>query len=148
MQKKDNLAVTDIYAYRKGKTLKIPLFLDPISAGFPSPAEDYIDKKLDLNQLVISHPAATFFVRVQGNSMIDAGIHSGDILVVDRSIEPGDRKIVIAVIDGDLLVKRLRKTDGKLVLESENPSYEVININPEMQFQVWGTVTYVIHRME
>ena len=80
-----------------------PLFMIPVEAGFPSPAEDYIEGELDLNKHLIKHPAATFFVRVAGDSMVDAGIHSGDILIVDRAIEPADKKVVIAVVNGDLL---------------------------------------------
>ncbi|MBW1794943.1 MAG: translesion error-prone DNA polymerase V autoproteolytic subunit [Deltaproteobacteria bacterium] len=85
-----------------------PLFMVPVAAGFPSPAEDYIEGKLDLNKHLIKHPAATFFVRVTGDSMVDAGIHPGDILIVDRAIEPADKKVVIAIIDGELTVKRIR----------------------------------------
>lgn len=84
-----------------------PLFMSSVEAGFPSPAEDYIEGRLDLNKHLIKHPAATFFVRVSGNSMINAGIYPGDILIVDRSLEAADKKIVIAVVDGELTVKRL-----------------------------------------
>ena len=86
---------------------KRPLFLVPVSAGFPSPADDYIENQLDLNKHLIKHPAATFFVKVKGDSMIDAGIHSGDILIIDRSLEATDKKVVIAVVDGELTVKNI-----------------------------------------
>ena len=117
----------------------------PVSAGFPSPAEDYIEGNLDLNQYLIRHPAATFFVKVTGSSMIDAGIHDGDILIVDRSLKPADRKVVIAVVNGELTVRRIRVNKGKVVLISENKDYQPLQIEEEMDFEVWGVVTTVIH---
>ena len=117
----------------------------PVAAGFPSPAEDYIEGKLDLNRHLIKHPAATFFVRVSGDSMIDAGIHPGDILIVDRSLEPADKKVVIAVIDGELTVKRIRIKKGRIYLMPENEKYKPIEIEKEMNFDIWGVVTNVIH---
>lgn len=123
----------------------MPLYLTSISAGFPSPAEDYIDRRLDLNEFLIRHPAATFFVRVEGDSMIDAGIHSGDILIVDRALEPSDNKIVIAVLNGELTVKRIRKIKEKLYLTAENPDFKKVELTPEMGIEVWGVVSYVIH---
>jgi len=122
-----------------------PLFMVPVAAGFPSPAEDYIEGTLDLNKHLIRHPAATFFVRVTGDSMINAGIHPGDILIVDRALEPADRKVVIAVIDGELTVKRIRNTGGRIFLMPENDRYRPIRISDDMDFQVWGVVTNVIH---
>lgn len=129
------------------KKLNLPLAITRISAGFPSPAEDYIDKKLDLNEYLIKHPAATFFVRVAGSSMINAGIHSGDILIVDRSVEPADKKIVIAVINGEMTVKRISKNAGKLYLVPENDAYKPLEITEGSEFQVWGVVTNVIHKV-
>lgn len=123
------------------------LFLVPVAAGFPSPAEDYIEGRLDLNQHLIRHPAATFFVRVTGDSMIDAGIHPGDILIVDRSLEPQDKKVVIAVINGELTVKRIRMQKGKAWLVPENGKYPRIEIREDMEFTVWGVVTSVIHQL-
>jgi DNA polymerase V len=125
----------------------LPLFLARVSAGFPSPADDYLDGRLDLNQHLVKHPAATFFVRASGDSMIGAGIHSGDILVVDRSLEPGTNSVVIAVINGDLTVKRILRTGGKLYLAPENPRYRPIEIREGMEFEVWGVVTNVIHSL-
>src|SRR5919205_1370652 len=95
-----------------------------VSAGMPTPAEDYIEGRLDLNRHLIKHPTTTFFVRVAGDSMRDAGIHSGDILVVDRSLEPNDANIVIAVVDGELTVKRIARRDGQIALLPDNPAYE------------------------
>ena len=121
--------------------------MSAVEAGFPSPAEDYIEGSLDLNKHLIKHPAATFFVRVSGDSMINAGIYPGDILIVDRSLEAIDKKIVIAVIDGELTVKRLKHRDNLLFLEPENEAYLPIKITKEMSFEVWGVVTNVIHKV-
>ncbi|MDQ1256385.1 MAG: polymerase [Candidatus Hydrogenedentes bacterium] len=117
----------------------------PVEAGFPSPADDYIEKPLDLNELMVEHPEATFFVRVKGDSMVDANIHSADILVVDRSREAHDGCVVVAVLDGEFTVKQLRNRDGQVLLLPANRKYRPITVTPEQDFQVWGVVTYVIH---
>ncbi|EFL52993.1 Peptidase S24/S26A/S26B, conserved region [Solidesulfovibrio fructosivorans JJ]] len=124
----------------------LPFYLTPVSAGFPSPAEDYLDQALDLNDLCIAHPAATFYVRASGESMRGAGIQSGDILVVDRAEEARPGRIVIAAVDGELTVKRLKHMDGRLFLAPENDAYKPIEIRPESSFEIWGVVTFVIHR--
>lgn len=124
-----------------------PLFMVSVSAGLPTPAEDYIEGRLDLNRHLIKHPAATFFVRVAGDSMIDAGIHPGDILVVDRALEPQDASVVIAVLDGELTVKRIKRRDGKVFLVPDNRAYEPLEIKADMEFEVWGVVTSVIHHL-
>ncbi len=139
------IRVTGIFGFEKRTKLDLPLFVTGISAGFPSPADDYIDRKLDLNELLITHPAATFFVRVEGNSMINAGIHSGDILVVDRALEPNNNNIVLAILDGEFTVKRIKKLKNDLYLTPENPDFEPIKIDEETNFEVWGVVTYVVH---
>jgi DNA polymerase V len=126
----------------------IPFFGSRVPAGFPSPADDYLDACLDLNDLVIRHPAATFFVRVEGDSMIDAGIRSGDILVVDRALVPQDNAIVLAILDGEFTVKRLRRRSGSILLVAENPQVEPLEVTPEADFEIWGTVTYVVHRVK
>jgi len=118
-----------------------------VPAGFPSPAADYEEDRLDLNRYLIKNPAATFFVRVTGYSMIGAGIHSGDLLVVDRSLEPRDKSVVIAVVDGELTVKRIRIGKKKITLEPENEDYPVRQIDKDTDFQVWGVVTNVIHAL-
>ena len=137
--------VSEVIMPGRGEKCEMPLFLESVSAGFPSPADDYLEGKLDLNDALIRNPAATFFVRVTGDSMIEAGIHSEDILVVDRSLNPKDGSIVIAVIDGELLVKRLFMQKGKVYLVPENKYYAPIEIKDEMAFEVWGVVTTVIH---
>lgn len=128
-------------------SVSCPFFMSAVEAGFPSPAEDYIEGSLDLNKHLIKHPAATFFVRVSGDSMINAGIYPDDILIVDRSLEATDKKIVIAVIDGELTVKRLKYRDNLLFLEPENDAYMPIKITKEMSFEVWGVVSNVIHKV-
>ena len=127
-------------------SVPLPIFLAHVQAGFPSPADSYIDKTLDLNELLISHPAATFFVRVIGDSMKNASILSGDVLVVDRSLEPSDSSIVVAVVNGEFTVKKLVKKEGRIFLAPENPAYPIMEITTECDFQVWGVVTYVIHK--
>ena len=123
----------------------IPLFISSISAGFPSPADDYIEQRLNLNDLLIPHKEATFFLRVQGDSMIGQGIHHGDLLIVDRSLNIASKKIIIAVLDGELLVKQLYIQKNKVFLLAANPNYKTIAITSEQNFQIWGVVTAVIH---
>ncbi|MBI2743636.1 MAG: translesion error-prone DNA polymerase V autoproteolytic subunit [Chlamydiales bacterium] len=125
----------------------IPLFESSVSAGFPCPAETSIDQTLDLNALLVTHPAATFFVRVQGNSMEGANIFSGDILIVDRSLEAVHGKVVVAILGGEFTVKRLHKRREKISLVAEHPDYKPIEISTASDFQVWGVVTHVIHQM-
>lgn len=124
-----------------------PLMSNTIAAGFPSPAEQYVEAPLDLNQLLISRPAATFFLRVAGDSMIDAGIFEGDILVVDRSIEAKDGMIVVACVDGEFTVKTLKKDTDSIRLEPANSSYPVITFKDGMELRIFGVVTSTIHRL-
>ena len=126
---------------------EFPIFGAKVSAGFPSPAADYEENKLDLNKYLVKNSAATYFVRVSGDSMIDAGIHHEDLLIVDRSIEPKDKNIVIAALNGELTVKRIRIRKGKITLQPENKNYSAQEINEEMQFEIWGVVTNVIHKL-
>lgn len=127
------------------KKRRLPLFISKVAAGFPSPADDYVEKTLDLEELLIQKPAATFFVRAQGDSMLGAGIHPNDILVVDRSREPMPDKIVICAVNGELTVKRLMVTDGQWCLKAENPAYPDIPLTEDLETVFWGTVTNVIH---
>ena len=128
-------------------TKKLPLYGWRVPAGFPSPADDFIEKTLDLNQHLISHPEATFFVKVSGDSMIDAGIKEGDILIVDKSLEPSSGKIVIAVIDGEFTVKRWIKKGKQYFLQPENPNFPTIELSTSSDIQIWGVVTAVIHSL-
>ncbi len=138
--------VCEFSTFDKYSELELPFYLSKVSAGFPSPCDDFIDSKINLAAMLVKNPMATYFVRVSGNSMIGAGIYSGDILVVDRSVEAQEGKIVIAEIDGELTVKRLERIQSKLFLVAENPDYLPIEVNPESEFQIWGVVTYVIHK--
>ena len=133
-----------LYKVSTATMMKLPFFSSTVSAGFPSPAEDFVEKELDLNEFMISHPAATFFVKVRGDSMQGASISDGDILVVDRSQEPRNNSIVIAFVDGEFLVKRILKKVDNLYLMPENPKFAPIRITNEMDFKIWGVVTFII----
>lgn len=125
-----------------------PLFLSRVPAGFPSPADDYVEGSLDLNEHLIAHREATFFVRVKGHSMTGAGIRDGDLLVVDRSLEAGDGDIVVAAVDGELTVKRLSRRGGTVRLLPESPGFAPIEFKDGQELTVWGVVTSVIHRVK
>ena len=142
MYKHKNL---DLFQSIQKKQILTPIFLDSVSAGFPSPATDYMENKLDLNEYLIKHPAATFIVKAKGSSMIDAGILSNDLLIIDRSITPKSNDIVIASIFGDLTVKKLQKKENSLFLLSANSDYPCIQVKEEMECFIWGVVTYIIH---
>tara|TARA_Y100000996_G_scaffold406665_1_gene383296 strand:+ start:759 stop:1187 length:429 start_codon:yes stop_codon:yes gene_type:complete len=125
----------------------IPYVLSTVSAGFPSPADDYIENNLSLSELLIRNHLSTFLMKASGDSMIDVGINHNDILVVDRSLEARSNDIVIAIFEGNLTVKKLlTKTNGSVVLKSENPRYKNINIPEITDLEVWGVVTSVIHQ--
>lgn len=140
------LKIVEIAKVSESAPRSLPAFMSSVQAGFPSPADDYIEKYLDLNELMVQHPAATFFVRVEGESMRDAGIHSGDILVVDRSVEAAHGKIVVAVVNGELTVKRFILDRSGAYLSPENPAFPKLKIDEETDFRVWGVVMYVIHK--
>ena len=127
------------------RILPLTLFSGKVAAGFPSPADDYVEKSLDLNELLVQKPAATFFVRAQGESMLGAGIHPNDILVVDRSIDPVPGKMVICALNGELTVKCLQRDNGHWQLQAENPAYADIVLHDELEMVIWGVVTNVIH---
>lgn len=139
--------VVDIWRFEGRTRLEVPLFTAGVSAGFPSPADDFVDRSLDLNEFLVKHPAATFFVRVEGDSMIGSGIHAGDILIVDKALDPYDGSIVIAVLNGEFTVKRFKRERERCFLLPENPEYAAIEISGDMQLEVWGVVTYVIHKV-
>lgn len=140
-------SIKAIYSSKTELKLSRPLVGPRIPAGFPSPAADYVEGSLDLNEHLIAHPASTFFVRVDGHSMIRAGIFPDDILVVDRSLEPVSGKIVVAIYDGELTVKRLKVEHGKYWLIPESDDYEPICVRKDADFQVWGVVCWVIHKV-
>lgn len=123
-----------------------PLASASVAAGFPSPADDYVETALDLHEHLIAHPAATFYVRVSGDSMTGAGIYAGDILVVDRAREPVDGAIVIAVVAGELTVKRLRRLVDGIELRAEHPGYRAIRLTEDCEGQIWGVVSGVVRK--
>jgi DNA polymerase V len=127
--------------------MKTTLYLNSVCAGFPSPASDYLEGEIDLNRYLIKNPLATFIVKSQGNCMLQAGIHSGDLLIVDRSIKPKNNSIAIASIDGDLTVKRIKISGKKFLLSSDNKDYGNVKINNESDIFIWGIVTKVIHNV-
>ena len=142
------IASKQFMRYIQTSSLAIPYYTSHISAGFPSPADDYFDRSLDLNDLVIKHPEATFFVKVEGESMLDAGIHPGDTLVIDRALRPVGHQVIIAVIDGEFTVKRIEQRQERVFLVAANPTIEAFEISPDMDFHIWGVVTYVIHPIQ
>jgi len=129
------------------KGYKLPLYGTKVPAGFPSAADDHVETHLDLNEHLIKHPAATFFARVSGNSMINAGIYEDDLLVIDRSLKPEHGKVVVAAIDGQLTVKRLHIKNSKLLLMPENPDYPPLEVKEGNEVYIWGVVTNVIHAL-
>ena len=129
------------------ETLALPLYASRISAGWPSPADDYVEDMLDLQKLLVQHPAATFYLKVRGDSMSGASIIDGDILVVDRSIDPVHGRIVVASVNNELTVKRLYHRPNRLALIPENPAYQPIEITDETDFSVWGVVTSMARQL-
>jgi DNA polymerase V len=125
--------------------VRLPLFASRVPAGFPSPADDYVESRLDLNELLIQRREATYFLRVKGDSMQGAGIHPGDLIVVDRSINPEDGNVVVAEVDGELTIKRLRLGAGNPELHPENPAYPVIRFKEGQELRIWGVVTSSVH---
>lgn len=130
---------TDVSSY-----LKLPFVANGISAGFPSPADDFLDINIDLNKYLIKNPTTTFYGRVSGNSMIDAGINDGDLLIIDKSLEPKNNKIAVCFIDGDFTVKRIQIEKDVIWLIAENKEYKPIKVTKDNDFVIWGIVTNVI----
>lgn len=126
---------------------QLNLFNAQIPAGFPSPAEDFLEKRLDLNEYLIKNKSATFLIKVHGDSMIKAGIFDGDILIIDRSEQPANGKIVLGVLNGEFTVKRIEKRKNSLLLMPENDSFSPIEVTSEMEFKIWGVVTFAIHKV-
>ena len=120
--------------------LQLPLFDTGISAGFPSPADDFIELSIDLNKHIIKHKDTTFFAKVKGHSMKNVGIFDGDLLVIDKSLEPQDGRIAICQIDGEFTIKRIKKEENIFWLIAENEDYKPIKVTPENDFVIWGIV--------
>jgi DNA polymerase V len=123
----------------------LPYCAGKAAAGFPSPATDHIDKCLDLTKYLVLHPEATFFLRVKGDSMTGAGIHHGDLLIVDRSLELASGRVVVAALNGELTVKRLQRSGNRITLKAENPAYPEITVAEDHDLQIWGVVAHVVH---
>lgn len=136
-----------IYAPDSHTSSDIPLAESSVHAGFPSPADDFLEGSLDLNNLVIKHPEATFFARVEGDSMQDEGIAEGDILVVDKAIEPFDGCLAVAYVEGEFTLKRVRMEPDRILLVPANPKYPVIEIAAGQDFAVWGVVRWIIKQV-
>ena len=137
-----------IGALRAERTpLRLPLASSTVAAGFPSPADDYIDVGIDLNEVLIRHPSSTFFLRVSGDSMVEAGIQDGDLLVVDRSLDARPGQVVVAVLDGAFTLKRLARHQGRLRLEAANSAYPPLELHQCGDVQIWGVAIHVIHSL-
>ncbi|MFB6305731.1 MAG: LexA family protein [Flavobacteriales bacterium] len=136
----------DFYTADTSSSLGIPYFEEGVRAGFPSPAEDHMDLKLDLNKELVKNPNATFYARVKGSSMTDAGVEDGDVLIVDRSLEPQNGKMAVCYIDGEFTLKRIKKEGETIELVPENKQYKSIKVSEDDDFIVWGIVTYVIKK--
>lgn len=134
------------YLMKNAKLSSVPVLADAVPAGFPSPAEDYLDMDLNLHDYLVRNPAATFCVRVSGGSMVSAGIKSGDVMVIDRALDPTNNSIVLAVLNGEFTVKRIKKRANELYLIEDNEQYQPMKITKDVDFQVWGVVTFIIHK--
>jgi DNA polymerase V len=138
--------VLDFFTPDFSTLLELPLAGTAIAAGFPSPAEEYVEIALDLNKELIKHPASTFYARVKGDSMVDAGIQDGDLLVIDKALEPKEGSIAVCYLDGEFTVKRLAVREECVYLMPANAEFKPIKITEENDFLVWGLVAYVIHK--
>ncbi len=136
----------EIFRPDTASRMSLPFVEMGVQAGFPSPAQDYMSESIDLNHELIRHPASTFYARVEGNSMIDEGIEPGDILVVDRSIEPADGDLAVCCLDGDFTLKRIKLRQGQIWLIPSNEAFDPILVTPTCRFEVWGVVTYTIKK--
>lgn len=136
--------ILDFYSISTGTYLELPLIEQRISAGFPSPADDFLDISIDLNKELIKNPSATFFGRVNGDSMQDLGIDDGDLLIIDKSIEPTDGKIAVCFIDGEFTLKKIKTEKNFCLLVPANKKYKPIKVTENNEFIVWGIVKHVI----
>lgn len=142
------MLICSVHAVSWADSLCLPCLAAPISAGFPSPADDHLQNNLNLQEALIPRPAATFLMRVKGDSMEGCGIFSGDLLIVDRSLTPIDGAVVIAVLNGEFTVKQLRLSQKTILLAAANADYTPIVVKAGMEFQVWGVVTFVVHGLQ
>lgn len=136
--------VLELFTANVNSSLKLPYIPQGVSAGFPSPADDFLDLSIDLNKEFIKNPSSTFYARVNGESMKDAGINHGDLLIIDKSLNPIDGKIAVCYIDGEFTVKRIKKDQSSFWLMPENKKYQPIQVTEDNDFIVWGMVVHVI----
>lgn len=142
-----SLSPIALYTPASQTEIQLPLAQQGISAGFPSPADDFLDLSIDLNKELIKHPYATFYGRVSGDSMVGAGLDDGDLLVIDKSLEPRDGKIAVCFVDGEFTVKRIRIAADAIWLMPENDKYKPLKVTEDNEFVIWGMVTSVIKKM-
>lgn len=141
-----HVAQLEFYSVNTATALPLPLVEGGVAAGFPSPAQDYVDLKIDLNKELIANPSSTFYARVKGNSMVDAGISDGDILVIDKSLEPKNGATAVCFLDGEFTLKIIRIESDGIYLEPANPAFKRIKVTPENHFCIWGIVTYSVKK--
>ena len=145
---KNDIIINSLSEFHGKRLQKMPLYGSSVSCGFASPAEDHVENQLSLDDYLISNPEATFFVRASGDSMIGAGIHDGDLLIIDRSIEVKSNHIVLAVVDTEFTIKRFFKKNNQIILKPENNRFSEITITKDQHFMVWGVVVHVIHHLK
>lgn len=143
----DSRLTVDIFPADLSSSLPLPFADRGIQAGFPSPAQDHIDSYIDLNHEIVTHPAATFYGRVNGDSMIGENIEEGDLLVIDRSIEPSDGDLAVCCLEGDFTLKRIKLEAGRVWLVPANENFDPILVTPDDRIEIWGVVTYTIKRV-
>lgn len=136
----------EIFSVDTSVKMELPFIDTGVSAGFPSPAEDYIEQRIDLNGVLIKNPSSTFYAKVKGNSMKGAGVYDGDIVIIDKSLVPSQNSLLVCFLDGEFTLKKVKKVNDDLFLIPENPDFKPIKINPESDFRLWGVVTYTIHK--
>lgn len=136
----------EIFKAETATELHLPIADEGIKAGFPSPAQDFMDLAIDLNKELVKHPASTFYGRVKGDSMIDAGIYDGDILIIDKSLDPKDGDMAVCYIDGEFTIKYIKIEKNAIDLIPANNNYKPVTVTPENEFQIWGIVTYSIKK--
>jgi DNA polymerase V len=144
LKKIHKTSLIDFFSVSTETNLELPIVGEAIRAGFPSPADDFLDVSIDLNKELIKHPAATFFGRVNGDSMKDLGIDDGDLLIIDKSLEPTDGKIAVCFIDGEFTLKQIKIDDEGLLLMPANEKYQPIRVTKDNNFEIWGIVVHVI----
>lgn len=140
----DNL---EIFSPEETPGMSLPYVEGGVKAGFPSPAEDFMPRSLDLNRELVRHPASTFYARVSGDSMVDAGISDGDLIVIDRSVEPYDMCVAVAFVEGEFTLKYVKISPDGITLVPANPRFKPIPVSPDEQFVIWGVVRYVIKKL-